>query len=418
MFMKWVDLGIEQKKSLDYKIERAMESIRNATSVFHHRIALAFSGGKDSTVLADIIRRFLPKVFENIHFIYGNTGVEYPECVEFSEWFRKEHGLNGRFHVTRPEKTDRPGLKYNSQRKVWEWAIGTGRIADILKPDGKLKSTEALESLASQMPNEDSLTRWPEGTTKNYFWCTDQYGWPLLGKAWSRLVARRINIDTFLKFSKSASTNKSLLSYYQVLRQVKISQACCSFLKKDPAIRMGRELDVDLILKGLMAAESRSRTKNFLSRGYLFEGAKQEYLKGDPFFHCQPLAIWTDQDIWDYINRYKVPYSKLYDMGYTDKFGGFHKIKRNGCMGCATDLLFPQNHMSLLRKTHPKVWHLFMKKGMAKEIINLQIAKRNGQESIFDLWGAERILEERPCYFDSITTLTLDSDTDEFDPET
>ena len=148
----------------------------------------------------------------------------------------------------------------------------------------------------------------------------------------SKLKAHRINIDTFLRFSKSQSTSPKLLAYYRILHQVKISQVCCDFLKKEPSKRIQQQLGVDVILKGLMASEGRSRAKNFLSRGYLFQGARVDYLKGDPFWHCQPLAIWTDDDIWQYLRRYNVPYAALYDLGYRDKSGNHHKIKRNGCM--------------------------------------------------------------------------------------
>jgi 3'-phosphoadenosine 5'-phosphosulfate sulfotransferase (PAPS reductase)/FAD synthetase len=248
----------------------------------------------------------------------------------------------------------------------------------------------------------------------------DQYGWPLLGKSWSRLKARRINVDTFLTFSESRSDDLGLLAYYEVLRQVKISQACCDVLKKEPAQRVQAELGVDVILKGLMAAESRARAKNFLSRSYLFIGAEKKYLQGDPFRHCQPMAVWTDDDVWAYVDRYQVPYADLYDKGYTNRQGTFHKIKRNGCMGCATDLLFPNNHMAMLRRTHPKAWQTFMRRGMAAEIQRLQQVRRNGQMSLFDVFGPGRLIEERPCIFDDISKVVITDDTVEdpnFDPE-
>jgi len=422
MYMRWKDLEIEQHRDLDYKTTKALEAIDAAFSASKNRIALAFSAGKDSTVLADLIRRFRPSVWERVHLIYGNTGVEYPECVKFWERVREEWNLRDRAHVARPERTEKPALKYESQRRIWTWAIETGRIKEVLKPDGKLKTTQALEALALEMPGGDSLPTWPEGSRKGYWWCIDQYGWPLLGKAFSMLKAHRINIDTFLRFSSSQSQQPKLLAYYEILRSVKISQACCDFMKKEPSKKIQAGLKVDVIFKGLMAAESRSRAKNFLSRGYLFEGARQDYLQGDPFFHCQPLAIWNDDDIWEYIRRYNVPYASLYDMGYTDQYGGYHKIKRNGCMGCATDLLYPDNHMAMLRRTHPKTWMSYMKRGMADEIIKLQRLKRQGQRSIFDVFSTEELLERRPCYLDSITAMvmrdnTLTADEMDFDPE-
>lgn len=93
---------------------------------------------------------------------------------------------------------------------------------------------------------------WKAGTPKSYFWCVDQYGWPLLGKAFSKLKAHRINIDCFLNYSESKSEKDDLMKYYDILRQVKISQACCDFLKKEPSEKKQIELDVDVIFKGLM----------------------------------------------------------------------------------------------------------------------------------------------------------------------
>jgi 3'-phosphoadenosine 5'-phosphosulfate sulfotransferase (PAPS reductase)/FAD synthetase len=237
------------------------------------------------------------------------------------------------------------------------------------------------------------------------------------------LLARRINIDCFLRFSSSSSADPKLLAYYTLLRQVKISQACCRFLKKQPAGRVQATLDVDVLFKGLMASESRARMKNFTSRGYLFQGQARDYLHGDPFWHCQPMAVWTDEDVWAYIHRYQVPYASLYDMGFTDSQGQYHRIPRNGCMGCGTDVLFPHNHLATLRRTHPRHWRAFMERGLAAEMQKLQQAMRNGQLSLFDVYDAEELLDRRPCIFDRVDRLVLEDDTadadeiPDFDPE-
>lgn len=422
-YMRWKDLEAEQRRDLDTKIRFAQGTIAQSLAVCRRRPAVAFSGGKDSLVLLHMVREQRP----DVAVVYGNTGVEYPECVKFSRWLAREWNLN--FHEAKPGTTDTPGYRYPAQRAIWEHLVETHQIGTVLKPDGKLKSTAALESacppeLAARLAR-DKRNFWPAGAVKSYFWCADQYGWPLLGKAWSLLKARRINIDTFLTFSESQSDNPKLLAYYEILRQVKISQACCDILKKEPAGRVQAALDVDVLLKGLMAAESRSRAKNFLSRGYLFPGAAKSYLggkDGDPFWHSNPMSTWTDDDVWAYIHRHNLPYAPLYDMGYTDKAGTFHKIKRNGCMGCGTDLIFPNNHMAMLRRTHPRAWETFMRKGMAAEIQKLQQARRNGgQLSLFDVFDAEDLLDRRPCIFDTLDGLTLQDDTagDDlgFDPE-
>jgi 3'-phosphoadenosine 5'-phosphosulfate sulfotransferase (PAPS reductase)/FAD synthetase len=368
---------------------------------------LAFSAGKDSTVLRDLIKRYFPELFPNLILIWGNTGVEYPECVSFARKIANEQE-KGTFYEARPGRTEMAGFKYEGQKRILKNLYDNGSLDEILKPDGKLKSTMALEQACPEdlrMELERERLIWKEGTMMSYWWCCDQYGFPLLGKSWSRLDARRINVDTFLKFSKSQSEDKKLLAYYEVLRLAKISQHCCKALKKEPSERIQEKMGVDLIFKGLMASESRSREKNFLTRGYLFEGAKRRYLKGEIFYHCQPMAIWKDADVWDYIQRFNVEYSSLYDRKYYAMDGSLQHIKRNGCLGCGTDFGYQNNHLYILRQTHRTAWTVIMRAGMAQEIRNLQKAFRSGQMTIFDQIETDELIEMQPCILDDMDGL-------------
>jgi 3'-phosphoadenosine 5'-phosphosulfate sulfotransferase (PAPS reductase)/FAD synthetase len=423
-YISYPDLEIEQKKDLDYKIGTLKTALQSGFDVCRHRPALAFSGGKDSTVLWDAIRRFFPEWISKILIIYGNTGNEYPQSLSFSRQMGQEWG-NGNFYEALPAKTEKEGLKYKAQQEVLEYIIREGLIQNVLKDDGKLKNTNTIDRycpnyLREKFRQENLI--WKEGTRQSYWWCADQYGYPLLGKSFSKLKAHRINIDCFLRFSKSQSEDKKLLKYYRILREVKISQACCDILKKEPSENLQAELDVDVIFKGLMAAESRTRQTNFITRGYLFKSWRP-HLGADPFWHCNPLSIWTDDDIWEYIHRYNVPYSSLYDMGWTDQSGTYHKIPRNGCMGCGTDLAYANNHLAMLRRTHPKQWNAYMRLGLAEQIQKLRIQLNGGQISIMDVFDTDRLILERPCVFDTIGDISLDDntwnegDTDEFDPE-
>jgi len=284
--MKWRELQAEQNSSLDYKVEVAVDVIRQALEI-SERPALAFSAGKDSTALLDMLRRFFPDKFNDVAIIYGNTGVEYPECLQFARRIACELAP-GQFHEARPGRTDAAGFRYAGQRAIWQRLIDDGQIDEVLKADGKLVSTMSLEracpaDLREQLVRDRQV--WPAGSMMSYWWCCDQYGFPLLGKNWSKLDARRINVDTFLRFSQSQSEKAELLAYYDVLRHVRISQHCCKVLKKDPSERVQAQLGTDLIFKGLMASESRTRARNFLTRGYLFEGARRDYLDGRPFYH-------------------------------------------------------------------------------------------------------------------------------------
>ena len=50
---------------------------------------ISFSGGKDSTVTADVVVKALSD--PSIVHIFGNTTLEFPTTIEYAERFRKNH---------------------------------------------------------------------------------------------------------------------------------------------------------------------------------------------------------------------------------------------------------------------------------------------------------------------------------------
>lgn len=63
-----------QKRPLEEKISLSVEVLRKAYKLSRHNVAIAFSGGKDSTVVADLIERFLPTEFSKTFCIFDNMG--------------------------------------------------------------------------------------------------------------------------------------------------------------------------------------------------------------------------------------------------------------------------------------------------------------------------------------------------------
>ncbi|MGF7145308.1 3'-phosphoadenosine 5'-phosphosulfate sulfotransferase (PAPS reductase)/FAD synthetase [Anaerotaenia torta] len=391
-----------QKQPLDYKITEAVKAIKQALELSKSAVGVAFSGGKDSTVLWHLIRTYFPDT--RYHVIFGNTTVEFTESLKFARKLGKEWGNeNVQFHEVLPDRLTEDGLKYAAQREVLNWLICEGRIGEVLKDDGKLKSTVSLEKKATPEMWEDFRNRglvWRKGTMKSFNWCVDQYGYPILGKAASKLTARRINIDCFLQFSKSESEKQETLEYYDLIRQVKTSNHCCSILKKEPSEKKQEELGIDVIMKGLMAEESHSRLLSFATRGYIFKSHRPH---APEFYHVSPLGIWRDEDIWEYIRKYDVPYSSLYDIEYKNSKGEICHVKRNGCVGCCTDIAFKDNHMSVLRQTHPGRWEHQMKSGLGEQLMNLQKYKSNGRINYLNVArNIEDAMDMRPCAFDEI----------------
>jgi phosphoadenosine phosphosulfate reductase len=81
--------------------------------------------------------------------------------------------------------------------------------------------------------------------------------------------------------------------------------------------RMYKELDSDatFFIFGLRKQEGRSRSE----RVKLFQPWRKQGT-----YALNPIAYWSDADVWNFINEYDVPYCSLYDEG-------FHRL---GCIGC------------------------------------------------------------------------------------
>ena len=72
-----------QKLPLERKIGITQARIAEWYEHFNGNVYVSFSGGKDSTVLLDIVRKMYP----DVEAVFANTGLEYPEIVSFVKSF-------------------------------------------------------------------------------------------------------------------------------------------------------------------------------------------------------------------------------------------------------------------------------------------------------------------------------------------
>lgn len=74
----------------DYITKEAMEYIRTmAANIDPTEMFVSFSGGKDSTVVSELVMRALGS--QQILHLYGDTTLEFPESAEYVKRFKKEH---------------------------------------------------------------------------------------------------------------------------------------------------------------------------------------------------------------------------------------------------------------------------------------------------------------------------------------
>ena len=90
-FKRYIKIFLEANRGrLNYLKDEAYKFVHNTAKNFNEeKIVISFSGGKDSTVTADIAVKALSN--PNLVHIFGNTTLEFPDTVQYAERYRKKH---------------------------------------------------------------------------------------------------------------------------------------------------------------------------------------------------------------------------------------------------------------------------------------------------------------------------------------
>jgi 3'-phosphoadenosine 5'-phosphosulfate sulfotransferase (PAPS reductase)/FAD synthetase len=192
-----------QSLTLEQKIQATKVRIDEWYNHYEGNVYVSFSGGKDSTVLLDIVRQSYPE----IEAVYVDTGLEYPEIRDFVKTKENVTWL-------------KPELSFYEVLKKYGYPIISKEVSrDIAvarrKPDGKTAD--------KFNPNSDYCKKY------GMQWCLNKWD--------------------FLKDS-----------------DIPISNQCCNIMKKRPAKKYKKETNKKAIL-AIMTCESRERKQNWLKSG-------------------------------------------------------------------------------------------------------------------------------------------------------
>ena len=91
-----------------------------------------------------------------------------------------------------------------------------------------------------------------------------------------------------------------------------------------------------------------------------------------------PIIDWEDDDVWEFIREYNIPYCSLYDEGY----------KRLGCIGC------PMGRSKQMKEQFER-WPTYKRmylKSFEKMLEKKESARKNWKTSqdVFDWWIGEK----------------------------
>ena len=120
-------------------------------------------------------------------------------------------------------------------------------------------------------------------------------------------VRRRYGITIEAYFPDKAAVQKLERDkgFYSFRESVENRKECCGIRKVEPLARALKGLDA--WITGLRRSQSMTRTGvNKIEADETHAGLVK----------INPLADWSEQDVWNYIKKNQVPYNRLHDMGY------------------------------------------------------------------------------------------------------
>ena len=332
MSNKHLPHDLQQLQSLPLKAKEIMSEQR-VDAWFTHwncEVYVGFSGGKDSTVLADLVARYCKRYGYKLYLLFVNTGLEYPEIQKFVKtfagWLRNKYNIEVQLDIVRPK------LRFDEVLKKYGYPVISKDVAQAIYDARTQAKRQGVDVRKTKMydrgfnPESEYCKKFPAFCRARYDFMFDA--------------------------------------------PYDISHKCCDVMKKKPAKDYEKETGRKPIL-GTMASESRLRYTQWLKNGCnAFESDRPK---------SQPMSFWTEQDVLHYIKKYRLPYCSVYgdivadtggdenQINIIDYLGDYEpedKLKttgcdRTGCIFCMFGCHIGKgtNNFQRLKETHPKQYN-------------------------------------------------------------
>lgn len=348
-----------QALPLSIKVRMSMERIRMWVREYGERgVYVSFSGGKDSTVLSHLVDRTIPN--NDIPRVFVNTGLEYPEIVQFVKQEPRAVILKPKMNFRQViEKYGYPFISKEASDVIYESRRYLEQLTDITDIEEISNSEEFANMLNDRMHGGKGGS--------NYRLAR------MLG-----ILDKNCQVRPKKSIPRNERSNLSMQKYKFLLGQdaPRISSSCCGVMKKSPmhsyAHKNGR-----VCMTAEMADESRLRMRTWLNKGCNMYDAKEP--------KSTPMAFWTEQDVLQYIKENDIQiapvYGQIVSTGADEQVEGqlcFTEdgisegkcelkttgCKRTGCIfcgyGCHLDKK-GEGRFEQLKVTHPKIYEWIFK---------------------------------------------------------
>ena len=375
------DLYQMQSLPLSAKIHMTEQRIRGWYDHFNGDVYVSFSGGKDSTVLVDIVTQM---GYTDIPLVFVDTGLEYPEIREFVK------GYGDRVTWLKPKMNfkkviERYGYPFISKETSETVAAARKYLKNLLEDEtysngwgedsvrrlygmgeySKLKDSEELANILNErMKNREG------GENKRL-----------------AILLGMLTKDKENPVKANPGKDRSMYSLekYQFFLDAdfEIASDCCRVMKKNPVHNYSKQSG-RVPITAQMASESRLRTQQWIRNGCNGFELKSPI--------SNPMSFWTEQDVLLYIKEKHLPICSVYgevveDLEGTDAVEGQMTMsdipgwedqgifdaerpplkttgcKRTGCMFCGYGCHMEkgEGRFERMKETHPKQYDYIMR---------------------------------------------------------
>lgn len=286
------DLRYYQTLPLDLKVAMSKQRIYEAFDEFlDSGLYCSISGGKDSTVLADIMAQVCAEMNYKLTLCFSDTGLEYADNRIFAKNTLPNY-LRDKYHIDVSVDVVKPKIIFSEVISKFGYPLISKEVA---------YATYYARDIGNTTPS-----------------CIQKR---------NELMGKRVQAD-----GSRSRYNKQ--RYYAAATELpfKISHQCCNVMKKHPLGAYEKNTGRIPVI-GTMTEENQTREQAWLKDGCnAFSNTRP---------NSKPLSFWTSQDILAYIKQEHLPLSPVYGEIVEDQVGNSPKCtlrctkcQRSGCVFC------------------------------------------------------------------------------------
>lgn len=368
---------------LELKIEDALFRIKDLYAKTDGKCCLSFSGGKDSTVVAELIIMAQKKYnLPRIPFVFADTKVEYDAIYEFVDWFSKNKY---------PVEIVKPSKPFGRVLKEYGLPFASKIKSQFLHSYQNNNSYEYyLNKDASNLEEKlqhrhKSVGELISGNMLKKINKDDEVYYELRPELLDLAKQQNIEIDKnwtlLIKNGKVSSRERLANKHMHVLHpshEYKIASKCCDYVKKQPFYKYYADNGILGYFTGVRIEEGGVRAIQYKTC------TATKVVNGVKMWHKMPIFDWTDDNVNEFIEVFNVKISDVYTV---------YGLERSGCIGCPFSKQLEKN-LEALHKHEPKKYKA-VQNWLGKVYLDMEIELPFDKEYMANLEQRKQIINER-----------------------